>query len=89
MQISLCIMDIMRIQREELNLSFGENNRVRIKIPGNFRGVVVVQFNEPWYREINEIISFLTLLVMVLIAARCEIFKNRNLQETGRITRAK
>ncbi len=75
--------------REELNLSFGENNRARIKIPGNFRGVVAVQFDEPWYWKINEIISFVTLLVMVLIAARYEIFKNRNLQETRRITKAK
>ena len=75
--------------REELNLSFGENNRARIKIPGNFRGVVAVQFDEPWYWKINEIISFVTLLVMVLIAARYEIFKNRNFQETRRITKAK
>lgn len=47
---------------EELPVSAGTNNMVRVSVPGGFTGNIEVSFREPLHWRISEAVSLLTLL---------------------------
>lgn len=55
---------------EKLEVCAGENNVVRVIIPGDFEGNVSVEFVSPWYWRAAEIVS--VLFTLVLIGACCQ-----------------
>ncbi len=54
---------------ENLFVSAGYNNMVRVTFPADFDGDVVVSFEEPWYWRLSECISFLCMAICALTAA--------------------
>lgn len=54
---------------EELPVSRGTNNKIRVDLPDNYRGVLRVYFSEPWYWRASELISLVTLVWLTRSAA--------------------
>lgn len=52
---------------KKLALDTGENNRLRIIVPGEYSGEVKVEFTGMWYWKIAEIISILSIIIIILI----------------------
>jgi len=50
----------------ELDLELGENNRIRVDIPGNFQGNICLKYKPPVLWRICEIISFVTMCGIVI-----------------------
>lgn len=63
---------------DELEVSAGTNNMVRISVPADFNGSLEISFKEPLSWRISEILSFLTLLGCIAIYGFC-IFKEKSL----------
>jgi len=63
---------------DELEVSAGTNNMVRISVPADFNGSLEISFKEPLSWRISEILSFLTLLGCITIYGFC-IFKEKSL----------
>ena len=63
---------------EELKVSAGTNNMVRVSVPDGFSGSIEVSFKEPLFWRISEILSLLTLLGCIGIYGFC-IFKEKSL----------
>ena len=61
--------------KEKLEVGAGENNRVSVKIPAEYRGSIRVKFTEPWYWRAAEIISALFVIGMAVVGVR----KKKNL----------
>ncbi len=53
-----------------LALAAGTSGRVRVEIPGGYRGSFTVRFAEPWYWRLSEAVSLLFLAGMVLTAGK-------------------
>lgn len=51
---------------DELVISPGESYRISVAIPANFDGTIRVEFREPWYWRICELISLIALIWLVL-----------------------
>lgn len=52
--------------RQKLELQRGDNNRIRVTLPENFSGKVVVIFQEPVSWRIAELISLITMLSLLI-----------------------
>lgn len=55
--------------RSELQITSGYNNCIHVDIPSGFEGTLDISFHEPVYWRIAELISFLTVLTLIAIAA--------------------
>ena len=53
-------------ENANIKLSYGKNNRVRVEVPGGFKGNVIISFHEPWYWRGSELISFISIVGSVL-----------------------
>ncbi|MBD5522530.1 MAG: hypothetical protein HDR03_15125 [Lachnospiraceae bacterium] len=51
--------------KEELAITSGESYRIAVAVPAGFSGSFSVEFKEPWYWRVCEIISLLTLVGVV------------------------
>ena len=51
---------------EELAISQGASGRISVSVPAGFAGSFKVEFKEPWYWRMSELISLVTLLCLVL-----------------------
>lgn len=49
---------------EELEISPGSSYRISVSVPAGFAGSFRVEFKEPWYWRMSELISLITLLSM-------------------------
>lgn len=56
-----------REKGEELKVISGDNNRMNVTIPGNYKGTVCIRYIVPTLWKIAYIVSFVTLLSIVLI----------------------
>ena len=54
----------------ELLISDGDNNVIRVEIPAHYKGMVYVQFEEPWYWQLANVISLITGLGLIMIAMK-------------------
>lgn len=55
---------------EELQISFGDQHRISVLIPGGYSGTIQVGFSEPWYWRVCELISLATLLCLIIYPIR-------------------
>lgn len=62
---------------EELFLTLGDNNVIRVNIPGNFDGIVYIEYRVPILWRVCEIISCSTILALILIGFRTKL-KQKN-----------
>lgn len=60
----------------ELEVSAGTNNMVRITLPGGFSDTIQVSFHEPLHWRIGEIISLLTILGCMAVISPISLRKN-------------
>lgn len=51
---------------EELAISQGASGRISVSVPTGFTGNFKVEFKEPWYWRVSELISVITLLCLLL-----------------------
>ena len=51
---------------KQLTVSPSESFRISVSVPPDFAGSFKVKFQEPWYWRICEIISLLTLIVLIV-----------------------
>lgn len=51
---------------DELSISQGVSGRISVSVPTGFSGSFKVEFKEPWYWRMSELISLITLLCLVL-----------------------
>lgn len=56
----------------ELPCYAGENFEVTVDIPAGFAGDIYVQFESPWYWRLGELITCVTVFVMILWQAMCK-----------------
>lgn len=47
----------------------GTNNKIHVDLPDNYQGTLKVYFAEPWYWRVSEIISLITLVWLLRLAA--------------------
>ena len=50
----------------ELDLEVGENNLIKIMLPGGFAGKVLLYFSPPWFWRMSEVVSFLSFVVLLV-----------------------
>ncbi len=62
---------------ETLQVVCGENNVVRVLVPSGFQGIIEVDFVGFWYWRAAELISFVTLCLIVLQAIRKHFRRDR------------
>ena len=56
---------------QEMELCAGANNVIRVVIPAGYEGTVQVSFESPIYWRIAELISVLTIAVLLVVGLRC------------------
>lgn len=66
-----CAMDMLT--KKKFNISVGINNRLSIEIPPMYHGKIKIQFVSPWYWRISELLSLLTILVVILFSVSKKI----------------
>lgn len=66
----------------EYEITDGENNVISFQLPQGFEGNITVEFREPWYWRVAEIVSLLAVLgwigVLAVKARRGKIFPMQN-----------
>lgn len=55
---------------EALPVVCGDNNVVRVLVPSGFQGIIEVDFKGFWYWRAAELISFLTVCLLLIMSAR-------------------
>lgn len=55
---------------EQLELQQGVSSRISVSVPASFSGSFSVKFREPWYWRLCEVISFVTLMGIIVLMAR-------------------
>ena len=55
---------------QEMQLCAGDNNVIRVLIPGEFEGSIQVEFVSPLYWRLSELASVLTMTAMVVMWRR-------------------
>ena len=58
---------------QQFDLSAGFNNQISFNLPSDFSGNITVEFNPPWYWQVSQIISFMSIIYMII-----ELKKNSN-----------
>lgn len=69
---------------EELEVSAGTNNMVRVSVPYCFSGSIKVFFQEPLHWRISEVVSLLTLLGCIGVYGFCT-FKEKSLRSKEKL----
>ncbi len=54
----------------KFDIQTGDNNKIAVIIPKNFTGTLSVKFVKPWYWVLSEIISALSIIVVIVCAVR-------------------
>lgn len=49
------------------DISDGENNVVKFTLPKNFKGNITIDFVEPWYWRVSEIVTLLTIIGLFVL----------------------
>ena len=44
-----------------------ENGEMDVMIPAGFKGRVTTSFDEPWFWRISEVISFITVVLLIMV----------------------
>lgn len=57
-------------KKNSLNISDGFNRTIRVEIPESFEGEISVGFESPWYWRAAEIISFISVVLLLLFYMR-------------------
>ena len=52
---------------EELPVSPGTNNMVRVTFPGGYSGTIRIRFEEPWFWRLAEAVSFVAVAAAVAL----------------------
>lgn len=52
---------------EKLEIVNSENNTLNVKVPKHYSGTLKVEFSEPWYWRLAEIISLLTIIIYLIL----------------------
>ena len=52
---------------EKLEIVNSENNTLNVKVPKHYSGTLKVEFSEPWYWRLSEIISLLTIIIYLIL----------------------
>lgn len=52
---------------QEIKLSFGENNVIRVHVPAGYEGDIKVEFVSPFYWRISEVISITAVLFLMIL----------------------
>lgn len=53
------------VTRERYPIKRGENNRIRVELPDNYTGTVIISFKEPWFWRMAEAISMVSALCLI------------------------
>ncbi|MEE1239455.1 MAG: hypothetical protein UHO61_05980 [Acutalibacteraceae bacterium] len=53
--------------KEKLEILNSENNTLNVKVPKHYSGTLKVEFSEPWYWRLAEIISLLTIIIYLAL----------------------
>lgn len=51
---------------EKMTISDGKSGRIKIDIPAGFSGTISIKFISPWYWRLAELVSLLTLSILIL-----------------------
>lgn len=51
---------------EEFPITRGDNNKIHVDLPADYRGNLAVYFTEPWYWRASEVISFVTMIILIV-----------------------
>lgn len=54
----------------QLAITSGASGRISVSIPAGYQGGFTVAFHEPWYWRVSEMISLLTLLLILALSVR-------------------
>lgn len=52
---------------KKLEIVNSENNTLNVKVPKHYSGTLKVEFSEPWYWRLAEIISLLTIIIYLIL----------------------
>ena len=55
---------------EPMEVTFGDNRRVRVTVPAGFSGEIHVAYTEPWFWRVAEIISVVSALLFAIVSKR-------------------
>ncbi len=66
---------------QPLEVTYGNNNLVRVVLPANYTGSFVVEFQSPWYWRVAEGISLLTIFGLTIYAVFDWTKKKRKAEE--------
>ena len=50
---------------EEFPVAMNENKCIRVSVPGNYKGTVCVEFREPIFWRISEIVTFVCIMILL------------------------
>lgn len=53
------------VTHQKFNVTKGENNKLRIILPEDYHGKIEVYFEEPWYWRGAEVLSLISILILV------------------------
>ncbi|MCI8455428.1 MAG: hypothetical protein HFE84_12575 [Lachnospiraceae bacterium] len=55
----------------EYECTDGNNNMLRFSLPDQFKGIVTIDFVEPWYWRLGEAISLISLIAIIVQRRKC------------------
>ena len=64
--------------REEFPITRGDNNKVHVDLPDDYQGNLVIHFAEPWYWRAAEVLSFATMIMLILYRISFVIIERRH-----------
>ena len=53
-----------------IDLNIGTSGRIRMEVPGAYKGSITIRFVEPWYWRVCEAVSLFFLLWIILVAGK-------------------
>ena len=64
--------------KEKFTIGFGDNNRLRVYLPGEYNGTLNITYQEPLFWRLSELISICSILfvIFLLIRKRNPLFLN-------------
>lgn len=66
---------------EEFELSSGDEAMILVEIPAGYSGTIVVEWNEPWYWRVSEVVSLLSIVSMIVCWRKGHV---NNIKKTSR-----
>ena len=71
-----CCTDIQT--GEAFSITRGDNNKVHVDLPADYQGNLLVYFAEPWYWRAAEVISFVTMIMLILYRISFIVIERRH-----------